>query len=162
MIISVIAAMDESRGIGKQGRLPWRLPSDLRRFNRLTMGHHLIMGRKTFESIGKPLAGRIMIVVTHRHDYQADGVIITHSLREALAYAETQGEAEVFVIGGGELYHRVLPMANRLYLTLVHTISDVDTYFPELGDNWQVVYAEEFMLDEVNDFATTFRILQRT
>src|SRR5262252_6627228 len=120
--------MDERRGIGKAGKLPWRLSSDLKRFRELTMGHHLIVGRKTFESIGKPLEGRQMIVVTRHEDFKPSGCIVSDSIDAAFDVARERGENEVFVIGGGEIYAQTLGFADRLYLTEVHTVVDADTF----------------------------------
>src|ERR1044071_9960120 len=111
--------MDEKRGIGKAGGLPWRLSADLKRFRELTMGHHLIVGRKTFESIGKPLPGRQMIIVTRQAGFHAEGCFIVNSVDDALRLARERGESEVFVIGGAEIYAQTLALAVRLYLTLV-------------------------------------------
>jgi dihydrofolate reductase len=103
MIISLIVALDRQCGIGKDNQLPWRLPADLKRFRELTMGHHLIVGRKTYESIGKPLPGRTMIVVTRQPDFQLEESLVVNSVDEALRLANTRGEQEVFVIGGAEI-----------------------------------------------------------
>src|ERR1041384_6972267 len=109
--------MDERRGIGKQGRLPWRLSADLKRFRELTMGHHIVVGRKTFESIGRPLPGRQMIVVPRGRGLRAEGCLICHSPEEAIRLAAARGESEVFVCGGAEIYAQSLARADRLYLT---------------------------------------------
>ena len=162
MILSMIAALDEKGGIGRAGRLPWHLSTDLKRFKALTMGHHVIMGRKTFRSIGKPLPGRTNIVVTRQRDYQAEGVVVAHSLEEALETAELHGDTEAFIIGGGELYAQALPIADRLYLTSVHTDSHAEIFFPELAGEWSIVLTEEFPAGEKDEFPTTLRIFQRT
>jgi len=130
MIISLVVAMARNRVIGRAGTIPWDLPADRRRFRELTMGHSLIMGRKTFESIGRPLPGRETIVVTRQAGYRAAGCLVAHSLAEALAQA--RGSDEVFVCGGGELYREALPLAGRLYLTLLAAEVEGDTFFPEL------------------------------
>jgi dihydrofolate reductase len=161
MIISLIAALDDKGGIGRDGGLPWHLPADLKRFKTLTMGHHMLMGRKTFQSIGKPLPGRTNIVVTRNKAYQTDGVVVAHSLDEALAIAERNNETEVFIIGGGEIFRQSLPLADRLYLTRVHTDSDSDVFFPQLGQNWTSISSEHFPADEKNEFPTTFQIYAR-
>ncbi|MEK7833674.1 MAG: dihydrofolate reductase, partial [Acidobacteriota bacterium] len=108
MIVSLIAAMDRRRGIGRENQLPWRLSADLKRFRELTMGHHIIVGRKTFESIGKPLPGRQMIVVTHDSAFKADGCAVCHSQAEAVELARANGETEVFICGGAEIYRQSL------------------------------------------------------
>ena len=162
MIISLIVAMDEKRGIGKAGRLPWRLSSDLKRFRKLTMGHHLIVGRKTFESIGKPLEGRHMIVVTRDQNFQPAGVIVSHSIDAALEVARERGENEVFVIGGGEIYVQTLSLADRLYLTQVHAEVSADTFFAEFSENaWIEKETIDQEADEKNQYPFTFKLLER-
>ena len=162
MIISLIVAMDEKRGIGKAGRLPWRLSSDLKRFRELTMGHHLIVGRKTFESIGKPLEGRQMIVVTRHVDFKPSGCIVTHSIDAALELARKRVENEAFVIGGGQIYAQTLGFADRLYLTQVHAEIDADTFFPEFSqDSWIETQTIRHEPDEKNQYAFTFKLLEK-
>lgn len=162
MIVSLIAAMDEQRGIGVEGRLPWRLSTDLKRFRHLTMGHHLIMGRKTYLSIGKPLPGRINIVLSRQSGLTLDGVIVMSSLSEALVYAERSGESEVFIIGGGDVFHQTIHLADRLYITNIHAVTEADTFFPLLDESWRVVFTQEVPEDERNQYASTFCIYQRT
>lgn len=162
MIISLIVAMDEKRGIGKAGKLPWRLSSDLKRFRELTMGHHMIVGRKTFESIGKPLPGRQMIVVTRNASFKADGCLVAGSVQAALALARERGETEVFVIGGAEIYSQTLDAADRVYLTQVHAEVDADTFFPEWKhDLWPEAQSAFQPADDKNQYAFTFRLLER-
>jgi dihydrofolate reductase len=134
MIISIIAAVSNNNVIGKDNKLPWHLPGDLKRFKELTTGHTIIMGRKTFESIGRPLPSRRNIVVTRNKDYKADGVEIIHSIKEALDLVKN--EDEVFIIGGEEIYKLALPMANKIYLTRINKEYDGDAFFPELGPEW--------------------------
>jgi len=130
MRISIIAAMAENRVIGRAGTIPWDLPGDRRRFRKITWGHPVIMGRRTFESIGRPLPGRKNIVLSRQEGYRAEGCLVVHDLQAALAAA---GEAdEVFVCGGGELYREALPRAGRLYLTIVHGEVEGDVRFPEV------------------------------
>lgn len=162
MIISLIVAMDERRGIGKDGKLPWRLSSDLKRFRELTMGHHMIVGRKTFESIGKPLPGRQTIVVTRNHTFKPDGCLVTNSVQSALALAQERGEREVFVIGGAEIYTQTLDVADRVYLTLVHAEVGADTFFPELKpDSWTETQSTFQAADERNQYSFSFKQLER-
>ena len=162
MIISLIVAMDEKRGIGKDGKLPWRLSSDLKRFRELTMGHHMIVGRKTFESIGKPLPGRQTIVVTHNAGFKADGCLVAGSVQAALALAQERGEPEVFVIGGAEIYAQVIDVADRVYLTQVHAEVDADTFFPELKpDTWTEIQSTFQAADERNQYSFSFKQLER-
>lgn len=130
MLISLIAAMAENRVIGKNNTIPWDLPADRQRFRSLTMGHPVIMGRKTYESIGFPLEGRTNIVITRQKNFQAKGCLIAHDLRSALDLA---GNAdEVFICGGGDLYRQALPLANRIYLTIIHRDQEGDVFFPHI------------------------------
>ncbi|MEK6322771.1 MAG: dihydrofolate reductase [Acidobacteriota bacterium] len=162
MIISMLVAMDEKRGIGKAGKLPWHLSSDLRRFRELTMGHHLIVGRKTFESIGKPLPGRQTIVVTRHANFKREGCFVARSAQDAIALARERKETEVFVIGGAEIYARALDATDRVYLTQVHADVDADTFFPELEhDAWIETQHTDHPADEKNQYAFTFKLLER-
>lgn len=162
MIISLLVARDKLGGIGKDNRLPWHLSTDLRRFKRLTMGHHLIMGRKTYESIGRVLPGRTMIVVTHQRNYQAEGCLVVHSLDDAFRIAKERGEGEVFVIGGGQIFTQALARADRIYLTEVHAIVQADTYFPPLEERgWEEVERVAFPAGKGDAYPTTFRVLKR-
>lgn len=143
MTISLIAAVAHNRVIGDRGGIPWDIPADRHRFRALTMGHPVIMGRKTFESIGHPLAGRRTIVVTRQLDFRADGCEVSHSLPEAL---DLCGEADdLFVAGGGELYRQALPLADRLFLTLVDVETPGDATFPELPEGEFVEEARELL-----------------
>jgi dihydrofolate reductase len=154
--------MDENRGIGFENRLPWRLSSDLKRFKSLTMGHFLIMGRKTFQSIGQPLPGRSMIVITRDPHYELEGGMVAHSLEEALELARQAGEQEVFVIGGGEIFHQAYDRADRIYLTQVHTAGTADVFFPALiWEDWKVVETSQHPADERNQFSHTYTVLAR-
>ena len=162
MIISLIVAMDVKRGIGKDGKLPWRLSSDLKRFRELTMGHHLVVGRKTFESIGKPLPGRQMIVVTRNPGFRPEGCLIADTVQTALELAKRRGEAEVFVIGGAEIYAQTLDVADRIYLTQVHAVVEADTFFPEHNpDSWTEMQSIFHPADDNNKYAFTFEVLER-
>jgi dihydrofolate reductase len=162
MIVSLIAAMDRHRGIGKDNQLPWRLPADLKRFRELTTGHHVIAGRKTYESIGKPLPNRTNIIVTRHQGYEAKGCFVVHSLGEALALARTRGETETFVIGGAEIYAQALAVADQLYLTFVAAEVEADTFFPEFNaQEWQVTESIHHAVDEKNAYAFTFQQLIR-
>lgn len=131
MRISLIVAMDRERGIGLENGLPWRLAADMKRFRELTMGHHLLLGRKTFESIGRPLPGRQIVIITRAPSYQVDGCSVVHSIEGALELARSRDETEVFIGGGAEVYAQALPLADRLYLTLVETVAPADTFFPK-------------------------------
>jgi dihydrofolate reductase len=162
VIVSLIVALDEANGIGWQGGLPWRLPADMRRFKRLTMGHHLICGRKTYQSIGRPLPGRMMVVVTRQQGFDAPGCLLAQSLDEALALAKSAGEEEAFVIGGAALYAAALPQAQRMYLTRVHAVLPADVYFPRFDpQEWHLILQEALPADPENPFPTTFTRLDR-
>ena len=154
--------MDERGGIGLNNQVPWHLPSDLKRFKSLTMGHHLIVGRKTYESIGRPLPGRIMIIVTRAKQYQAAGCLVAASLKEALSIAEQAGEREVFIGGGGQIYAQAIAIANRIYLTQVRTTADADVYFPAWDRaNWQVVQQLVQAQTEYDALAYSYIVLER-
>jgi dihydrofolate reductase len=141
MKLSAIVAMASNRVIGANNQLPWRLPADLARFKRLTMGHAIVMGRKTYESIGRPLPGRTMIVVTRQRGYAPEGVKVAHSVDEALALA--QGDDEVFIIGGAELFAQTMDRLDRLYLTLIEREVPGDTFFPEVDlSTWKLIEQE--------------------
>lgn len=162
MILSIIVAMDEKRGIGYQNQLPWRLSADLVRFKMLTMHHHVIMGRKTFESIGRILPGRTMIVISRNHVYEAPGCLVAHSLDGAINLAEKDGEDEAFVIGGATVYEAALLRADRLCLTQVHAVTEADAFFPEINDgDWIESQRIDLPADEKNEYSTTFRVLNR-
>ncbi|MDY7231972.1 dihydrofolate reductase [Hyalangium rubrum] len=141
MRLSAIVAMAANRVIGANNQLPWRLPADLARFKRLTMGHTLVMGRKTYESIGRPLPGRAFIVVTRQRDFAPPGVKVAHSVDEALALAPA--DDEVFIAGGAELYAQTLGRLDRLYLTRIERDFPGDTYFPEVDlSQWTLLEQE--------------------
>jgi len=162
LIVSIIVALDERGGIGTQNRLPWRLSADLQRFKALTMGHHLVVGRKTFESIGKPLPGRQMIVVTRNRAFQAEGCLVVQSLDEALTAARLAEESEAFIAGGAEIYRLALPVADRLYLTRVHAEVDADVFFPDLDPHqWSDRELGAHPADEKNQYPITFHLLER-
>lgn len=162
MIISLIVAMDERRGIGKAGKLPWHLSSDLKRFRALTMGHHMITGRKTFESIGKPLPGRQTIVVTRNASYKPEGCLVAGAVGEAIDLARERGETEVFVSGGAEIYAAAVNAADRVYLTQVHADVDADTFFPEMDlEAWIERETSHQPADDRNQYAFTFRLLEK-
>lgn len=159
MRVSLIAAVSANRVIGRDNQLPWRLPEDLRRFKRLTMGHTLVMGRKTFESIGRPLPGRSTVVITRQPDYAPPGVAVAHSVDEALARA--QGE-EVFVAGGEEIFRQTIGRADRLYLTWIHAEFPGDTRFPELDEReWRIVEREDHGPEGEVPFAYSFLVYER-
>ena len=157
--LSLIVAMDPRRVIGDRGGLPWHLSSDLRRFKRLTMGHHLLMGRKTWESIGRPLPGRRNIVITRQAGYVAAGADVVDSSDAAVAAAGDA--AEIMIIGGSEIYVMFLPAAERIYLTRVHADVDGDAFFPAPGDDWRLVSEATHGADARNDHDVSFRVYER-
>ena len=172
MIVSIIVAMDEESGIGRDGGLAWHLNADLKNFKALTMGHALIVGRKTYESIGRALPGRKMIIVTRNRDYSVEGCQAAYSLKEALALAKRDGESdasigdasigEAFIGGGGEIFAQALPLAERIYLTRVHTRAGCDTFFPKMAwGEWQEGERSYHPADERNEFSFTYSIFDR-
>lgn len=152
--------MDRNRLIGSGGRLPWHLPADLRHFKRTTLGKPVVMGRKTHESIGKPLPDRTNIVVTRNFDYRAPGCLVAASLDQAV---DAAGDAEeIMIIGGAELYRQALPLSRRLYLTCIDAVFEGDTWFPEFhGAEWRTVDKTDLQADHRNRFAYSFLTLER-
>lgn len=160
MRLSIIVAMSENRVIGRDNQLPWHLPADLKRFKQLTTGHAVIMGRKTFDSIGKPLPNRRNIIVTRDRDFRAGGIDIAHSLDEAIALA--RHEEEVFIAGGAEIFREAASGADRIYLTLVHANVEGDVFFPDIDWNeWTLVEDERHEADEAHAYAMSFRRYER-
>ncbi len=156
--IALVAAMDKNRAIGRAGALPWHLPDDLKRFRALTLGKTVLMGRKTYQSIGRPLPRRRNVVLTRDPNFGSEGVEVVHSLDDAL-----QLEDEIMVIGGGEIYTLFLPLATQLHLTLVDTaIPDSDAFFPEWNTaQWRETHREFHPADEHHLFAFSFVDLER-
>lgn len=158
--VSVVVAADEHGGIGRQGGLPWHLPEDLKRFKALTMGKPIVMGRKTWDSIGRPLPGRRSLVVSRQPGLAIDGVEVFDSLEAALRAAADA--PETCVIGGAEIYRQALPLADVVYLTRVHASVQADTFFPPLGAaEWAEVAREERPADARHAYACTFLTLRR-
>jgi dihydrofolate reductase len=154
--------MGKNHSIGKNNQLPWHISSDLRRFKQLTMGHHIIMGRKTYESIARQLPGRKMIVLSRRPEYKVKGAVIVNSIEAATQYAEDHGESEVFIIGGGEIFDQSLKYADRLYLSIIDASVDADVYFPFYQDEeWYVSHEEVVDLRNGDQYPYTFQILER-
>lgn len=160
MRISLIAALGNNRVIGKDNAMPWRLPADLKYFKRITLGKPIIMGRKTFDSIGRPLPGRTSIIVTRDPDYRAEGCVTVSSVDAALQAAE--GAEEVMVIGGAELFKQILGRADRLYLTEIHADFAGDTHFPELDKaEWQEAERQDHTADTDNPYPYSFVVLDK-
>ena len=159
-MLSTIVAASENNVIGKDNQLLWHLPDDLKHFKRTTKGHHVIAGRKTFESQGKPLPHRTNIIVTRNPDYRAEGCIVVNSLDRALELA--QADDEPFIIGGEQIYRMALPLVERIYLTRVHAEFEGDTFFPELDmDQWKEISREYYSKDERNEYPFSIIILDR-
>jgi dihydrofolate reductase len=163
MLISLIVAAGTNNAIGKDNQLLWHLPKDLQFFKKTTWAMPVIMGRKTFESLsGKPLQGRLNIVITRQRNWQPEGVTVVHSLRDALFVAESADYKEVFVAGGGEIYKEALPKADKVYLTRVQTAPEADTFFPELEpDEWQLLSDETFPMNEKHAYPYSFQLWAR-
>ena len=160
MILSIIVAASENNVIGNKGQLPWKLAADMRHMKELTMGHPLIMGRKTHESIGRALPGRRNIVITHQ-TVSYPGCEVVASLEEALQ--SVTDEAEAFIFGGGEIYKQAMSLAQRIYLTRVHTTTEGDAYFPEVeSGKWKVVSQEDHPADAENQYPYSFLTYERT
>ena len=142
MLISLIAAMSSNGVIGDKGTIPWKIPGEQKMFKEITLGHAVIMGRKTFESLGRPLPGRTNIVITRQDDYRAPGCTIAHDLASALKVCPP-GESEAFICGGGQLYHESFPKADLIYLTVIPREIQGDTYFPEIPETeFQIIKSE--------------------
>ena len=160
MLISIIVAASTNNVIGAEGELPWRLSDDLKRFKRLTMGKPIVMGRLTWESIGRPLPGRRNIVITRQADYSAAGAEVVSSPAEALAAA--RDAAEIMIIGGSQIYGLFLPRADRLHVTRVHADIDGDVWFPAIDeDTWELTGSDAHAADERNEYAFDFRTYER-
>jgi len=160
MKVSMIVAASANNVIGADAGLPWRLPEDMRRFKEITMGKPMIMGRLTYETIGKALPGRRSIVLTRQADYKQEGIDVVTTTDAAL---ELAGDAdEVMIIGGGKVYEQFLPMTDRIYLTRVHEEFDGDTFFPEINDDeWRIVSSEPLPLNDERPFSISFQTLER-
>jgi dihydrofolate reductase len=163
MKLSMIAALSTNNAIGLNNEIPWRLSTDLKRFKSLTMGHHLLMGRKTYESVGKPLPGRITVVITRQEDFAPEGVTVVHSLEEAIRVAALANEDEAFIAGGAEIYALSMHRADRMYLTRVHAEVKGDTFFPDFDDvsEWHLTDSEHFDADEKNEYPFSFLTYDR-
>jgi dihydrofolate reductase len=162
MTISFIVAVSENNVIGKDNKLPWCLPSDMKYFKNITWAMPVVMGRKTFESLGKPLKGRKNIVITRRTDWKPDGVEIVHSIDLAIIAATKMDAKEIFIIGGAEIFQSALPSADRIYLTLIHGNFDGDALFPGIKpEEWKLVSNHDCEADEKNAYAHSFQVWER-
>jgi dihydrofolate reductase len=159
MNIALVVAAAENNVIGKNNQLLWRLPNDTKFFKNTTWGMPVIMGRKTFDSLGRPLAGRTNIVITRQKNWTAPGAQVVSTLQEAIAAAADTDAKEAYVIGGGEIYALALPLAQRIYLTRVHTKLDGDAYFPEFDQQqWELLSNLDFQADEKHAYAYSFQV----
>lgn len=162
MRVSLIAAVSDNAVIGRDNDLPWRLPRDLKRFRKLTMGHHLLLGRRTFEAIGRPLPGRTMVVLTSGTMDLTGGGYCARSLAEALDIARRHGETEAFIAGGEQVYRQALPVVERLYLTRVHATIEGDARFPRFDmTGWREIEREFHPVSGENSVPLTFLVLER-
>ncbi len=155
-MLTIIAAVAKNNALGKNNDLIWRLPADLKRFKKVTLGHHVIMGRKTFESLGKPLPNRTTIIISRNKDYHVEGCIIVNSLEKAILAAKD--DTNPYILGGGEIYRQALDHADILDLTLVHhSFEDADTFFPPIDfKKWEEINREDFKADETHDYDYSF------
>jgi dihydrofolate reductase len=157
-MISLLWAMDKNRGIGLNNELPWRLPEDLKYFKRVTMGKPIAMGRKTYDSIGRPLPGRENIVITRRQGLTIEGCTVIHDVKELVK----REEEELFVIGGAEIFKEILPYADRLYITEIYEEFKADTFFPEIDmSEWELIESTPGIKDEKNPYNYVFFVYQR-
>lgn len=164
MIRSFIVACAENRAIGKDNQLIWHMPNDLKFFKTTTSGHYVIMGRKSYESMGKPLPNRLNVIITRNKDYAVEGALVVHSLEDALQLAADQKQQEVFILGGGEIYRQALDkgLVDRIYLTEIKETFEADTFFPELKEeNWKETHREEFQADHLNPHDYAFVTLEK-
>lgn len=159
-MLSIIVAIAENNVIGKDNDLIWKLPRDMKHFKETTTGHYIIMGRKTFESNGRPLPNRTNVIITRDKNFKAEGCVIVHSLEDALLKAKD--DSEVFIIGGGVIYKLAMPLVDRIYLTKIHHTFEGDTFFPEINMNeWNEIDRRDFEPDEKNKYPFTIFILDR-
>jgi dihydrofolate reductase len=159
-MITIIAAAGENNELGLNNGLVWHLPDDFKRFKELTTSHHIIMGRKTFQSFPKPLPNRTHIVITRDKEFTADGTLVTHSLEDAIVLSSS--DPQPFIIGGGEIYALGMAVADKIELTRVHGTFDADTYFPEIPEeDWKLVNESYHPKDARHDYAFTYETWQR-
>lgn len=161
-MLKILVAFDENRVIGKNNALIWHLPADLKRFKALTTGHVIIMGRKTFESIGKPLPNRTTIVISRQTDLQIEGVILAHSVEEAILKAKSITRDDIFIVGGAEIYALSLPLADEILVTQLHDIFEGDAFFPEISpEMWTVTEQERGITDDKNTYQFSYLTYSR-
>jgi len=162
MNITLVVAASENNAIGLNNQLLWHLPKDMRFFKNTTWGMPILMGRKTFESMGsKPLNGRLNIIITRNKNWTSEGVTVVHTMEEAIGLADKFSYKELLVIGGGEIYEMALPMAQKIWLTRVHTTIEGDVYFPQLNAEWEMVSSTQNAADEKHIFSFDFECWKR-
>jgi dihydrofolate reductase len=154
-MLTIIAAAAENNALGKNNELVWHLPDDFKRFKKMTSGHHIIMGRKTFDSFPKLLHNRTHVVITRLENFRKEGVVVVNSLEQAIE--QSAGDPQPFVIGGGEIYKMAMKLADKIELTRVHGTFEADTFFPEIDENqWKLISEEFHEKDEKHDYAFTY------
>lgn len=162
MIISQIVAVSLNSVIGKNGGLPWHMPTDMAYFKNKTWGHHIVTGRRNYDAEGKALPGRINIVLTRKSDYQISDGIVVNELEDAIDIAHKSGEKELFIVGGEQIYKLAMPVTERIYLTRIHADLDGDTFYPELDMNtWEEVFIDRRKADENNPYDYDFIVYER-
>lgn len=163
MIISAIVAMGKNRVIGKDNQLLWHLPEEFAHFKRTTLNHHIIMGRKTYDSVGKPLPKRTSIIITRDQSLNRPGALVVNGLEEALKLAKESGESEAFITGGAEIYKLSLPYLHKLYLTEVDCQEEGEAYFPIIDNyDWKITHSEFHEVTETNSMSWEFKLLEKT
>lgn len=161
-MITFVVAMDRNRGIGLHNKLPWHLPADLKFFKETTVGHSILMGRKTYEAIGRPLPNRTNVVLTRDPSFHPEGVVVVHSVEEALEKYAGKDAEELMVIGGAEIFRQLLPAADKLILTHIDHVFEADTFFPEVREEeWAAVSRKPGVTDEKNPYAFEFVVYER-
>jgi len=161
MTISIIVAVSQNNVIGQENKLPWHLPADMKYFKQLTMGHPIIMGRSTYESIGKALPGRVNIVITRQEDFVAEGCVVVGDLKSAFEIAKQDSSDECFIIGGGDIIRQSLVWADKLYITRIFHNFEGDTFFPQLSkDDWNLIREDRHLPDEKNHYAYAFQLFE--
>ena len=161
MKISIVVAAAENGVIGKDNQLLWKLSSDLKRFKTITTNHFILLGRKTFESIGKPLPNRTSLIISRNYICNFENCFVFQTINDAIVFAAQKNQEEIFVIGGGEIYKQIMPLVNTIHLTIVHTEIEGDTHFDYDDSNWKVLQTEFIPKDEKNEFDSTYVILER-
>ena len=162
MIISVVVGVGKNREIGKDNQLLWKISEDLKNFKKITMGHHMLMGRKTFESIGRPLPGRTTLVLSRNPDLKIEGVTVVNSFDQAMDIAARTGESELMIVGGEKIYELALPKAHKLYISHIDYVGEADAYFPEYSQyNWRKIAEKRYNAQETAP-SWRFEVLEKT